>query len=85
MRSATESITILIFFRLTFPKRYGNDSFGMKREKRKNPMAVALGRRGGEAGKGSEKRKAAAILANKVRWAGHVKKAKKNKSKKILA
>lgn len=57
----------------------------MKREKRKNPSAVKLGELGGRAGKGSEKRKAAAILANKARWKGHVKKVKKNKSKKILA
>lgn len=52
----------------------------MKRQ-RKNPAAVALGRRGGLAGKGSEARKAAAILANQARWKGHAKK----KSKKVLA
>lgn len=34
----------------------------------KNRHAVALGRLGGKGGKGSPKRKAAAIKANKVRW-----------------
>ena len=32
-----------------------------------------IGRRGGEAGKGSTARREAAIKANKVRWQGHIK------------
>lgn len=36
---------------------------------KKNKHAVALGRKGGLAGKGSEARKQAAIKANKARWA----------------
>lgn len=38
-------------------------------EKPKNKHAVALGTRGGKAGKGSPKRREAAIKANRARWA----------------
>jgi hypothetical protein len=40
----------------------------MTKRKRKNKHAVALGRLGGKAGKGSEARKGAARKAVRVRW-----------------
>lgn len=44
----------------------------------KNEHAVALGRLGGKAGKGSDARRKAALKANKHRWLGHTKRSVAN-------